>query len=166
MEVKGVFVINKEAYSCNVTPPLCMNALPCLHTHTEEKKEKKNRSVAADRWMFTQRAQSHSGGGSSGGKWQQPHWRLGVCGPTQVISAPHACNSQRDVHSQGAWRRQEIYTESSGPKEGCADPAQTPAVPVRWVERPASRAKLTGISAQRQERFSRLSVTVLENSRR
>lgn len=41
MEVKGIFVINKEAYSCNVTPPLCMNALPCLHTHTEEKKEKK-----------------------------------------------------------------------------------------------------------------------------
>lgn len=40
MEVKGVFVINNEAYSCNVTPPLCMNALPCLHTHTEKEKKK------------------------------------------------------------------------------------------------------------------------------
>lgn len=65
------------------------------------------------------------------GKWQT-HWRLGVWWNTGDFSF-HGCISQRHVHSKGAWRRQEIYTESSGPKEGCADPAQAPSVTVRWV---------------------------------
>ena len=66
------------------------------------------------------------------GKWQS-HWSLGVWWNTGDFSF-HGCILQRNVHSKGAWRRQEIYTESSGPKEGCTDPAQTPPVTVRWVK--------------------------------
>lgn len=40
---------------------------------------------------------------------------------------------QRNVHSKGLWRRQEIYTESSGPKEGCFHALEASARAVRWV---------------------------------
>lgn len=74
--------------------------------------------------MFTEQAQS-------GGEESDSHTGGLVYGETQVISAFTVAILQRYVHSKGAWRRQEIYTESSGPKEGCADPAQTPPGAVR-----------------------------------
>lgn len=39
----------------------------------------------------------------------------------------------RNVHSKGLWRRQEIYTESSGPKEGCFHAFEASTRAVRWV---------------------------------
>lgn len=46
----------------------------------------------------------------------------------------HNCLLQRNVHSKGLWRRQEIYTESSGPKEGCFNEAKASSFTTRWVK--------------------------------
>lgn len=123
LKAQGGTAINKEAWSYNADhPPFVQVALPCLHTPT------KKRTPADVGRMFTEQA---SRGGEE--KWQS-HWRLRTWWKTGDFSC-HGRIVQRDVHSQGAWRRQEIDTENFGPKEGCTDPAQAPPVHARWVKR-------------------------------
>lgn len=80
--------------------------------------------------MFTERAERWCG------KWQS--LTRGLRWWNTADFGFRGCILQRNVHSKGAWRRQEIYTESSGPKEGCSDPAQTPPGADRWVKRERS----------------------------
>lgn len=121
LRVQGGRVINKEAWSYKLTTHL-YTSCPSVFTHPLKKEDTSGRCAnvyraGIVRWW---------------GKWQS-HWRLRSWWSTGDFSC-HGCILQRDVHSQGAWRRQEIYTESSGPKEGCTDPAQAPPVHVRWVK--------------------------------
>lgn len=122
LEVHGVPVVNKKAYWRNPTTSPCPSCAS-VFTHPQ-----KNRTPPASVGrMFTEQAIERWWG-----KWQS-HWSLGVWWSTGEFSL-HGPISQRNVHSKDSWRRQEIYTESSGPKEGCAYPAQAPPHAVRWVK--------------------------------
>lgn len=117
---------------------LCLQraALPCLHTHWQrsaaprpavytEQPARASSSAAEERPVTA----SHTG--ASAGhvlkrRWTQPPHAP----PTPTTTGPLRSG---DVHSEASWRRQEIYTESSGPEEGCAHAAQAPASAARWV---------------------------------
>lgn len=119
LRVQGGTLINKEAWFYRLTTPLCPSRAS-VFTHPPKRGEPRplgeclpsSHREALRKVTVADRLRA----------W----WSAGD-------SSRHGCILQRDVLSQGAWRRQEVYTESSGPKEGRTDPAQAPPVHVRWV---------------------------------
>lgn len=113
---------------------LCLHraALPCLHTHKLKRQASLQRAERRGQCLPSRASSVGEESDSHTGAWAYHMLKH------RWIQPPRSPIHSGNVHSKASWRRQEIYTESSGPKEGCAHPAQAPASAARWVEMSAA----------------------------